>query len=71
MVELATERLAGRAPLRVAVTHAHSEADALSLLDQARDQFDPVETLIAPLSPVIGAHAGPGTVVLNFMYGIE
>lgn len=71
MVELTAERIHGRTPIRIAVTHANSEADAFVLLELAQQQFDPVETLITPLSPVIGTHAGPGTVALNFMCGIE
>ncbi|MFT3895855.1 MAG: DegV family protein [Anaerolineales bacterium] len=69
MLDLATERINGRTPVRVAVTHANAEADASSLLQQASDRFNPVETIISPLSPVIGTHAGPGTVALNFMAG--
>lgn len=71
MIELAGERLAERTSIRVAVTHANSEEDALALLEAAQARFDPVETLITPLSPVIGTHAGPGTVALNFMYGMQ
>lgn len=69
MIELIAERIKGRTPVRIAVTHANSEADAFGLLEAARKQFDPIEMLISPLSPVIGTHAGPGTVALNFMCG--
>lgn len=70
MIEMAGERINGRTPIRIAVTHANSEKDAAALLEAAQKQFDPVETLISPLSPVIGTHAGPGTVALNYMCGI-
>ena len=70
VVEIVTERLQGRAPIRLAATHANCESDAAILLDMARAQLDPVETMICPLSPVVGTHAGPGTVALNFMSGI-
>lgn len=69
MIELTAERINGRTPVRIAVTHANCETDAVTLLELAKSQFDPVETLIAPLSPVIGTHAGPGTIALNFMCG--
>jgi DegV family protein with EDD domain len=69
MIELTAERIHGQTPIRIAVTHANSEADAASLLESACKQFDPVETLISSLSPVIGTHAGPGTVALAFMCG--
>ena len=71
VVELAVERVGGRTPIRLAATHANSEADAASLLEAAKMQLDPIETLCCPLSPVIGAHAGPGTVALNYMSGVE
>jgi fatty acid-binding protein DegV len=71
VVELANERINGQTPVRLAVTHANAEADASKLLDVAKAQLNPVETIISPLSPVIGAHVGPGTLALNFMYGIS
>jgi len=71
MIELTAERIGGRTPVRLAVTHANSEADAAALLAAATKHFNPVETLVSELSPVIGTHAGPGTVALNYMYGIS
>jgi DegV family protein with EDD domain len=70
VVEIAVERIQGRAPIRLAATHANCEADAAALLDRACAQLNPIETMICPLSPVIGTHAGPGTVALNFMAGV-
>jgi DegV family protein with EDD domain len=70
VVEIVAERLKGETTIRVATTHANSEADALSLLESARAVLAPVETLCCPLSPVIGTHAGPGTIALNYMFGI-
>lgn len=71
VVELTSERLKGRTSIRIAVTHANSEDDAALLLESAREQLGPIETISTPLSPVIGTHAGPGTVALNFMSGID
>jgi fatty acid-binding protein DegV len=70
VVEIVSDRIKGKTPIRLAVTHANSEADASSLLESARAELNPVETFCCPLSPVIGTHAGPGTVALNFMNGI-
>ncbi len=70
MIELTAERFNGGSPVRIAVTHANAEADASALLETARARFDPIETLITPLSPVIGTHAGPGTVAINYMCGL-
>jgi DegV family protein with EDD domain len=69
VVNLVTERLSSRTPVRIAVTHANSEADASTMLDSAHKAMNPVETFICPMSPVIGTHAGPGTVALNYMVG--
>ena len=69
MLDLAEEKMAGRTPVRLATVHANVESEALSLLETARQRFNPVESLCSPLSPVIGTHAGPGTVALAFMTG--
>jgi DegV family protein with EDD domain len=71
VVDVVTERIKGKAPIRVAVTHANAEADARSLLELARKELNPVETFLCPLSPVIGTHTGPGTVALNYMSGMQ
>jgi DegV family protein with EDD domain len=70
-VEIIAERLKGKSSIRLAVTHAVSESDALAMLESAKDVMHPVETMCCPLSPVIGAHVGPGTVALNYMSGIS
>jgi len=70
-VEIVSERLQGNGSIRLAVTHANSETDAQSLLESARALMNPVETMCCPLSPVIGAHVGPGTLALNYMSGIS
>ena len=70
VVEIVAERIQSKRPIRLAVTHANSEADALSLLESAQSVLGAVETMCCPLSPVIGTHVGPGTVALNYMHGI-
>jgi fatty acid kinase fatty acid binding subunit len=70
LMDLVVERVAGRTPLRVATVHANAEAEARSMLQTARTRLDPVEAFSCPLSPVIGTHAGPGTVALAYMVGI-
>ncbi|HET9912984.1 MAG TPA: DegV family protein [Anaerolineales bacterium] len=70
VVGLVSERIKGKAPIRLAVTHANCESDALSLLEAARVELDPVETHCCSLSPVIGTHTGPGTIALNYMSGV-
>ncbi|MBN2386829.1 MAG: DegV family protein [Anaerolineales bacterium] len=71
VLDLSAERIAGRTPVRIATAHANAEAEAQEVLESARERFQPVEALCVPLSPVIGTHAGPGCVALNYMAGIE
>jgi len=70
MLDIVSERVKGKGPIRLAVTHANAEVEAFSLLESSRAELDPVETFICPLSPVIGTHVGPGTLALNYMSGI-
>jgi DegV family protein with EDD domain len=70
MLDIVAERIKGKTSIRLAVTHANAETQALSLLESVRTQFDPVETFSCPLSPVIGTHVGPGTLALNYISGI-
>lgn len=70
MIELAAERVAGRAPVRLAAIHANAEAEAKAMLDAASAKMNPVETFFAGVSPVIGVHTGPGVVGLAFMAGV-
>jgi fatty acid-binding protein DegV len=69
MLDLVEEKISGQTPVRLAIVHANAEGEALALLETARQRFNPVESLISPLSPVIGTHAGPGTVALAYMTG--
>lgn len=69
-LDVVSERIQGKEPIRIAVTHANAEADALVMLELARNEFNPIETFFSPLSPVIGTHTGPGTVALNYMSGV-
>lgn len=70
ILDLVEERIGNRTPVRLATVHANAESEALSLLEAAQTRLNPVETLCCPLSPVIGTHAGPGTVALTYMAGV-
>jgi DegV family protein with EDD domain len=67
MIELVVEKTAGRVPIRLATLHANAETEARSALEEAAAQLHPVEQILACVSPVIGSHAGPGTVGLAYM----
>ena len=70
LVEIITERTGGRTPVRLATLHANALDDAKLLLQEAEGQLKPVESILAEVSPVVGTHAGPGTVGLAFMAGM-
>jgi DegV family protein with EDD domain len=70
MIDLVAQRVAGRTPVRLATLHANAEAEARAVLKTAILQLQPMETVFASVSPVIGTHAGPGTVGLAFMAGM-
>ena len=48
--------------------HAEAPEEAAGLLQAASERLNPVETMIAELSPVIDTHAGPGTLPLTYHY---
>ena len=66
LLDIVEERVKGKPNLRVATIHAAAEAEAKQLLEQAVTRLKPVETIVAEASPVVGNHAGPGTVGLAF-----
>jgi DegV family protein with EDD domain len=70
LVELTEKRIAGRSPVRLATLHANAAEDAQIVLAEATTRLKPVETIISEVSPVVGTHAGPGTVGLAFMAGM-
>jgi DegV family protein with EDD domain len=70
MIDLVVENVAGRTPVRLAALHADAKADAQQALDVAAKRLNPVETVLANVSPAVGTHTGPGTVGLAFMAGM-
>jgi fatty acid-binding protein DegV len=50
--------------------HANAEVEARAALASAAALLHPVEQILACVSPVIGSHAGPGTVGLAYMAGM-
>jgi DegV family protein with EDD domain len=70
VVDIVTERIGSLSAVQLAASHANAGAEAAALLASARARLNPVETFCRPLSPVIGAHVGPGTVALAYMAGM-
>ena len=67
MLELVAEQVRGKSNIRLAALHANAPDDARALLDRAASLLKPVETIFTEVSPVVGTHAGPGTVGLSYM----
>lgn len=67
ILELVAEQVKGKSNVRIATLHANAVEDAKSLVARATDQLKPVETIFTEVSPVVGTHAGPGTVGLAYM----
>jgi len=67
VLELVKEKVSGRSNIRLAALHAHAAEDARALLESACQVISPVETVFTEVSPVVGTHAGPGTVGLAYM----
>ena len=54
----------GSAPVQLAVVHARDPQSGQLLLDEARKQFNVVDTVLTDLSISLAANFGPGTVGL-------
>mgnify|MGYP000400978094 CR=1 FL=1 len=67
LIELLGERTGGDKPLHVACLHANVEYDAQAVLKQVESRYQVVEGLVADVSPVVGAHVGPGTLGIAYM----
>lgn len=67
MLDVVGEKLEGKQNVRIAVQHAATEEEALELLREAEERFNPVESVISDLSPAVGANVGPGTVGMAYI----
>ena len=70
LIQIIAEQTAGKAPVRLAVLHANVPAEGQDILERATKLINPVESIFSSLSPVVGAHTGPGTVGLAYMVGL-
>jgi DegV family protein with EDD domain len=64
IVDSVSAAVEGKQNIRLAALHAAAPDDAAVMLKMASERVNPVEKHLAELSPVVGAHAGPGTVGL-------
>jgi DegV family protein with EDD domain len=70
VLELVGERIKGKSKIRLSTLHANAEEEAIQLLKHATSELGAIESILTAVSPVVGVHAGPGTVALAFMTDI-
>ena len=70
ILDMVEERVAGSEVIRLATLHANVSDEAGDLLDQANRRIKSVESIFSTISPVVGTHAGPGTIGLAYMVDI-
>ena len=70
MVEMIVERVGDQKPVRLASLHANAPEEAKMMLEQTSQRLHPIETIMSQVSPVVGTHAGPGTVGIAYMAGM-
>jgi DegV family protein with EDD domain len=70
LLEIIIGQTAGKTPVHLASLHANVPTEGKDLLDRATALINPVESIFTSVSPVVGAHAGPGTLGLAYMAGL-
>jgi len=66
VLDLMAERVGSRAAVHASVVHCAAPGDVQFLAEQVRSHFHCVELLTAEAGPIIGTHAGPGTLGVAF-----
>jgi DegV family protein with EDD domain len=67
LIELVSEHVRSKSNIRLATLHANAEREARDLLDRASRKLNAIESILSSVSPVVGTHAGPGTVGIAYM----
>jgi DegV family protein with EDD domain len=70
ILQLVKEQVAGKTPIHLATLHAAAEEEARTLLEKASNELNAKESILSSVSPVVGTHAGPGTVGLAYIAGV-
>lgn len=69
MQQMIEKRIEGQAPLRISVFHAGVPELAQQYSAKLEEAWNPVESIITHVSPVVGSHVGPGTISVAWMAG--
>lgn len=67
LVQIIVEECAGKSKIQLATLHANAAEDATEVLNKASALLNLSEKLFTQVSPVVGAHTGPGTVGLAYL----
>ncbi|MEW5939272.1 MAG: DegV family protein [Chloroflexota bacterium] len=70
VLELVIEDVKGKSPIHLATLHANAPEEAKDLLARASKELNADESILTEVSPVVGNHAGPGTVGLAYLVGM-
>jgi DegV family protein with EDD domain len=70
VIELVEQHINSKHPVRLASLHANAYNDACYLLEKTSASLEPGESFSTEVSPVVGTHAGPGTVGICWMAGM-
>lgn len=66
LVEIVVEQCAGKS-VQLATLHANASEDAKAVLESASKLMSVTDKIFTEVSPVVGAHTGPGTIGLAYM----
>jgi DegV family protein with EDD domain len=69
MFNLVETGIGNRTPVRISVFHALEPETAQVLTETAQARFGPIENIPSEVSPVVGAHVGPGTISIAYQAG--
>lgn len=69
MQQMIEKRIEGQTPLRISVFHAGVPELAKQYAAHLEEVWNPVESIITHVSPVVGSHVGPGTISVAWMAG--
>ncbi|MBI78954.1 MAG: EDD domain protein [Gammaproteobacteria bacterium] len=68
LIDTVSVELEGKTNVRLSGLHASQYADCEKILGELVDIVNPTQSLITELSPVVGAHAGPGAIGIAWMH---
>jgi len=67
LIEMVLDRVKGKDNIRLATLHANAAEDAKTLMHRILNEVEPVEVVHSEVSPVVGAHVGPGTIGVAYI----